>query len=69
MFQNQKDLKGDALMPLLFNFALEDAIRNVQENQEELICVGHISSSCHVHAANFFDMNINTVQKQKPFYS
>jgi hypothetical protein len=67
MFQNQKDLKGDALMSLLFNFALEDAIMNVQENQEELICEGHISSSCHVQAVNFFDRNINTVQNKSNF--
>jgi hypothetical protein len=32
-FPNQNGLKqGDALSPLLFNFVLEDAIRNVSEN-------------------------------------
>jgi hypothetical protein len=34
MFPIQIDLKkGDALSPLLFNFALENAIRKIKENQ------------------------------------
>jgi hypothetical protein len=64
MFPIKNGLKqGDALLPLLFNFALEYAIRRVQVNQDglkingthhHLVCAGDV---------NVLGQSIHTIQK------
>jgi hypothetical protein len=53
------------LPPLLFNFALEYAIRRVQENQEGLKLNGTHQLRAYADGANIVEGNTDTVKKNK----
>jgi uncharacterized protein YdcH (DUF465 family) len=53
----------DALSPLLINFALEYAIRNVHENQVRLKLNGTHQLPVYADDANQLDDNIDTIQE------
>jgi hypothetical protein len=55
--------QGDALSPLLFNFALEYAIRKVQENQVGLKLNGTHQLLAYVDDMNLLGDNTDTVKK------
>jgi hypothetical protein len=64
VFPIRNDFKlGDALSPMLFNFALNYAIRRVQENQDSLKLNGTHQLLVHVNDVNILVGSVHFMKK------
>jgi len=64
MFPNRNSFKqGDALKPLLFNFALEYAIKRIRVNQDGLKLNGKQQLLVYVDDVNILCRSVHTIKK------